>query len=85
MFIIQNVQDLKAAGKNANRTGMIANIDENRGKLVDFLRSSGQEDNTILIFLTDNGDSPQIGDNGGMRGGKGNGYDGGHRVPFLIR
>ena len=75
---------LEAAGKGANRIGMISNIDENMGKLMDFLQSSGLEDNTILIFLTDNG-APGKGGNGGMRGGKGSPYDGGHRVPFLIR
>ncbi len=74
----------KAAGRNANRIGMISNIDENVGKLMGFLKSSGMEENTILIFLTDNG-AARFGDNGPMRGGKGSGYDGGHRVPFLIR
>lgn len=74
----------KAAGKNANRIGMISNIDENMGQLIEFLKTSGLEDNTILIFMTDNG-APKIGNNGGMRGHKGSPYDGGHRVPFLIR
>lgn len=35
--------------------GMLANIDENVGKLVDYLETSGLMDNTILIFTTDNG------------------------------
>lgn len=74
----------KAGRKDAERLGMISNIDENMGKLMTFLKSSGLEQNTILIFLTDNG-AGGIGDNAGMKGGKGNGYDGGHRVPFLIR
>jgi arylsulfatase A-like enzyme len=74
----------KSAGRYADRFGMISNIDENVGRLMDFLKTSGLEENTILIFLTDNG-APRFGDNAGMRGGKGNGYDGGHRVPFLIR
>ncbi len=74
----------EAAGEYAGRLGMIANIDENVGKLMDFLKTSGLEENTILIFLTDNG-AARFGDNAGMRGGKGKAYDGGHRVPFLIR
>jgi arylsulfatase A-like enzyme len=74
----------KAGRKDANRLGMISNIDENMGKLMTFLKSSGLQRNTILIFLTDNG-AGGMGDNAGMKGGKGNGYDGGHRVPFLIR
>ena len=61
---------------------MIANIDENIGKLDAFLRDSGLRDNTIVIFLTDNGGTagrPVF--NAGMRGGKIDLYDGGHRVP----
>ena len=75
--------------------GMITNIDENFGKLVKKLEELGIEDDTILIFMTDNGSSggctlkqgqfPDRGYNAGMRGKKGSYYDGGHRVPFFIR
>lgn len=66
--------------------GMIANIDENMAKLVSFLNATGLAENTILIYITDNGTAS--GDdiyNAGMRGRKGSAYDGGHRVPFFIR
>jgi arylsulfatase len=65
---------------------MIANIDENMGKLETFLRDTGLRDNTILIFMTDNGTA--TGDrlyNAGMRGKKQSLYDGGHRVPLFVR
>jgi arylsulfatase A-like enzyme len=75
--------------------GMITNIDENFGQLMSFLDSKGIADNTILIFMTDNGSSGgakvnadgfvEKGYNAGMRGMKGSYYDGGHRVPFMIR
>ena len=75
--------------------GMLANIDENFGVLRDRLRQWGLEDNTVLIFMTDNGsaggvdvDAEQLvtsGHNAGMRGKKGSQYDGGHRVPLLMR
>ena len=71
--------------------GMITNIDENFGRLETFLHESGLADNTILIFMTDNGTgsgmSPdqKIGYNHGLRGKKGHHTDGGHRVPFFIR
>ena len=70
--------------------GMITNIDENFGRLRDRLRELDLEDNTILIFMSDNGQTG-VGDpaaemyNAGMRGSKGSPYDGGHRVPFLVR
>ena len=66
--------------------GQIANIDENMGDLMQFLESSGEVDNTILIFMTDNGTT--LGHNvfnAGMRGNKTTPYEGGHRVPFFIR
>ena len=75
--------------------GMITNIDENFGILREKLAELGLEDNTILIFMTDNGSASGAsldregfavsGYNAGMRGLKGSPYDGGHRVPFFIR
>ena len=78
--------------------GMITNIDENFGRLQDTLDALGIADHTILVFMTDNGtatgvelDAEQFpcegpgSYNAGMRGKKGSPYEGGHRVPFLIR
>ncbi len=68
-----------------NFFGMIANIDDNVGRLRAFLDEQKLTDNTIFIFTTDNGSSS--GDkvfNAGMRGKKGSEYDGGHRVPFFM-
>ncbi|MHC4430890.1 MAG: sulfatase-like hydrolase/transferase [Planctomycetota bacterium] len=67
----------------ANFYGMITNIDENMGRLMRRLRELGLADNTILIFMTDNGTSGTYA--GGMRGRKGSEYEGGHRVPFFVR
>jgi len=72
-------------GRVANFFGMIANIDENVGKLRAYLEENGLADNTIFIFTTDNGTaSGQRVFNDGMRGQKGSEYDGGHRVPFFL-
>ena len=66
--------------------GMIANIDENMAKLDAFLREAGLRENTILIFMTDNGGTVGVPVfNAGMRGKKITLYDGGHRVPCFIR
>ena len=70
-------------GGRANFWGMITNIDENMKRLMARLKELGLEEDTILIFMTDNGTS--AGDGAGMRGRKGSEYDGGHRVPFFIR
>ena len=66
--------------------GMIVNIDENMARLDAFLKEKGLYDNTILIYMTDNGTAngePVY--NAGMRGKKTMLYEGGHRVPFFIR
>ena len=66
--------------------GMIANIDDNVGRLETFLAESGLRDNTILIFMTDNGGTvgaPVF--NAGMKGAKVTLWEGGHRVPCFIR
>jgi arylsulfatase A-like enzyme len=74
---------------NAAFYGMITNIDDNMGRLLDRLKTKSLADNTILIFTTDNGTAAGFrsgkGFNAGMRGAKGSLYDGGHRVPCFIR
>lgn len=71
--------------------GMITNIDENFGRLRRHLQDLCIEDDTILMFMTDNGtsggwwDDTGAGYNAGMRGRKASYYDGGHRVPFIVR
>ncbi len=63
----------------------IARVDENVGRLRKLLTDEGLSNNTILIFLTDNGTSGGARVfNAGMRGRKGSQYDGGHRVPCFI-
>ena len=72
-------------GKTAKFFGMIANIDENVGKLRDYLQDLGLAEDTVFIFTTDNGTAGGAGVfNAGMRGNKGDSYDGGHRVPFFL-
>lgn len=67
--------------------GMIENIDDNFARLRAKLGELGIEDNTILMFMTDNGSAAgwRDGFNADMRAGKGSNYDGGHRVPFFVR
>jgi len=68
--------------------GMIANIDENVGRVLDTLARLDIERDTIVIFMTDNGGTPaEDADrfNAGLRGWKGSVYEGGIRVPFFLR
>lgn len=80
--------------ERAKYYGMVTKIDENIGILRQKLTEWGLAENTILIFMTDNGsgggvdvDAEQFvvnGYNGGMRGKKNSEYEGGHRVPFFL-
>ncbi len=63
--------------------GMVTNIDDNIGKLVKSLKEQGIYDNTILVFLTDNGPQ-QNRYKLGLRERKGSVFEGGVRVPCLI-
>jgi len=64
--------------------GMVANIDHNTGRLLQRLRQTGLDQDTLLIYLTDNGpQQPRY--NAGMRGLKGSVYQGGIRVPCFWR
>ena len=66
--------------------GLIHNIDENFARLDAWLADAGIRDNTLLIFLNDNGTSKgESVFNAGMRGKKGSAYDGGHRAMCFIR
>jgi arylsulfatase A-like enzyme len=62
---------------------MISCIDDNVGRLRAALKESGQERDTILIFMTDNGSVDKT-FTAGMRGNKASAYEGGHRVPCFI-
>jgi arylsulfatase A-like enzyme len=69
--------------------GMIANLDENLGHFREKLNELGLTENTLLVFMTDNGTTAGWIDqeakypyfNAGMRGWKSSAWDGGHRVP----
>lgn len=64
--------------------GMVQNIDDNFGRLVAKLDALGLRDNTLLIFLTDNGpQQPRF--NGELRGRKTGAYEGGIRVPCFVQ
>ena len=73
-------------GSFAGYLAMIMNIDNNVARLTDFLDQQGLAENTILVFLTDNGSTFGYQYfNAGMRGRKTELWEGGHRVPLFIR
>ena len=68
----------------ARAYAMIENVDANYGRLMKLLHDKKLADNTIVIFLTDNGPGG-VRFNGGLRNRKGTVYEGGIRVPCYVR
>ena len=91
-------REIAPTEKQARFYGLVTNIDENVVRLRSELDEMGVADNTILIFMSDNGSGGGVSQldkdghvtegpcnyNAGMRGMKGWEYEGGHRVPLLI-
>lgn len=63
---------------------MVKSIDENVGRITDYLDASGLRENTVIIFTSDNGFNGLQSVNKNLRESKGSVYDGGLRVPALI-
>ena len=82
---------LGADQTSAGRLGMIENIDDNFGLLMTKLAEWQALENTMVIFMTDNGPvrkgsikgTPYF--NAGLRSGKNSPYEGGSRVPFFVQ
>lgn len=66
--------------------GMCENLDDNIGRLLKHLDAEHLSDNTIVLFMTDNGGTSGVSTyNAGMRGGKTSVHEGGSRVPLFVR
>ena len=72
------------ADRLARIYAMIENIDENMGRLLEFLSAEQLERDTLLVFLCDNGPQGRRFVDG-LRGAKGNVYEGGVRSPLFLR
>ncbi len=68
---------------------VIQEVDSEIGRIMQTLKSTGVDKNTIVIFTSDNGPWLNFGNHagsaGGFREGKGTSFEGGHRVPFIVR
>jgi arylsulfatase A-like enzyme len=66
--------------------GLVVGLDDGVGQIMNKLRESGLEENTLVFFMSDNGGKLKWGaDNGVLRKDKGSSYEGGWRVPFLMQ
>jgi arylsulfatase len=68
---------------------MIQEVDHHVGRILQCLKDQGLDDNTVVVFTSDNGPWANFGNHagstGGLREGKGTTYEGGVRVPCIVR
>lgn len=66
---------------------MIAALDDAIGEIMMQLKESGIEDNTLVVFCSDNGGATYTGatDNGDLKGGKMTNFEGGLNVPLIMK
>ena len=78
----------EANSRRAKRMRYMAAVtymDEAIGQIMDLLARHGLQENTIVIFFSDNGGSGSTADNSPLRGGKSRMFEGGLRVPCIVR
>ncbi|HVU34403.1 MAG TPA: sulfatase [Opitutaceae bacterium] len=64
---------------------MVETLDHLVGQLLHAVDQLGLAENTVIIFTSDNGGNPKYAANGPLRGGKWSLYEGGIRVPWIVR
>lgn len=70
----------------ARLVALIEHMDDGIGKALKALEQSNLEKNTLVVFTSDNGGQINVGaNNGGLRDGKQSMYEGGLRVPCIVR
>jgi arylsulfatase A-like enzyme len=84
------VEKYKAKGgrngqENPVFAAMVENVDTNIGKLLRLLEDLKLSDNTLVVFTSDNGGIRAISSQDPLRAGKGSYYEGGTRVPYILK
>ena len=86
LFVSEDFEDLTGNGLYAD---VITEIDYSVGRVLDKIEESGLTENTIVVFTSDNGPWLSYGDHSGSSGiyreGKGTTWEGGVRVPSIIK
>jgi len=77
-------QDFAGKSRGGLYGDTVEEVDWSVGQLMEKLAASGSDNNTLVVFTSDNGPWYE-GSPGGLRGGKGMTFEGGFRVPFIAR
>lgn len=88
---LKRYQDMGLSATEAAYATLVEGMDKSLGDLMDYLEKNGEIDNTIIIFMSDNGGlaassrTPPLGvQNAPLRSGKGSAYEGGIREPMIV-
>lgn len=89
---VQKYLDMGMDEGQARYASMVEGVDKSLGDILDYLEDKGVADNTVIIFMTDNGGNSENKQKGGvphtqnmpLREGKGSCYEGGIRVPLMF-
>jgi uncharacterized sulfatase len=85
---IQKYEKMEKTGEAENHpviAAMIERLDKSCGRIFDKISELGLEENTIVIFYSDNGGKPRYASQTPFRSGKGWLYEGGIRVPLIVK
>ena len=90
---VQKYLDAGMDEGQARYASMVEGVDKSLGDLLDYLEQKGVAEDTIIIFMTDNGGNAENKAKGGvrfmhnlpLRNGKGSVYEGGIRVPLMVK
>ncbi|KAA3606471.1 MAG: N-acetylgalactosamine 6-sulfate sulfatase [Planctomycetota bacterium] len=81
----QHFQSIEVEGRR-KYAAMQASLDQSIGAVLEAVKASGEADQTLVVFLNDNGGATtNHSDNGPWRGMKGSKWEGGIRVPCMMR
>lgn len=81
LALFSQIKDIK----RRKYAAMVWSVDRGIGLIVDKLKEKGEFDNTLFVFLSDNGGKTTLGaNNSPLRNGKGSAYEGGFRVPMMF-
>ncbi len=81
----EHLQEGEEPSRRQIYAAMVTNLDDGIGRVLDAVDRSGKRENTIVLFMSDNGGTGHAGENTPLRGAKGSVFEGGIRVPAAIR